>query len=74
VAGAHDNSMAESFVSTQKREVDPPPLLADPSERQGSDLFEFIEAFYNTRRRYSAQKHLSSAEYEEVRMKGEAVA
>ncbi|MCA1740840.1 MAG: IS3 family transposase [Actinobacteria bacterium] len=37
-------------------------------------IFEYIEAFYNTRRRHSALGHLSPAEYEEATMRGGAVA
>ena len=36
--------------------------------------FEYIEAFYNTRRRHSALGHLCPVEYEEARTKGKAVA
>ena len=73
VAGCYDNSMAESFVSTLKRE-----LIHRHSwpTRQITrvTIFEYIEAFYNTRRRHSALGHLSPVEYEEARTKGEAVA
>jgi putative transposase len=73
VADAYDNSMAESFVSTLKRE-----LIHRHSwpTRQSARvaIFEYIEAFYNTRRRHSALGHLSPAEYEEATMRGEAVA
>jgi putative transposase len=73
VADAYDNSMAESFVSTLKRE-----LIHRHSwpTRQSARvaIFEYIEAFYNTRRRHSALGHLSPVEYEEARMRGEAVA
>jgi putative transposase len=73
VADAYDNSMAESFVSTLTRE-----LIHRHSwpTRQSARvaIFEYIEAFYNTRRRHSALGHLSPVEYEEARMRGEAVA
>ncbi len=73
VADAYDNSMAESFVSTLKRE-----LVHRHSwpTRQSARvaIFEYIEAFYNTRRRHSALGHLSPAEYEEAKMRGAAVA
>ncbi len=73
VADAYDNSMAESFVSTLKRE-----LIHRHSwpNRQSARtaIFEYIEGFYNTRRRHSALGHLSPAEYEEARMRGGAVA
>ncbi len=73
VADAYDNSMAESFVSTLKRE-----LIYRHSwpNRQvaRTAIFEYIEGFYNTRRRHSALGHLSPSEYEEVRLRGGAVA
>jgi putative transposase len=73
VADAYDNSMAESFVSTLKRE-----LIHRHSwpNRQiaRSAIFEYIEGFYNIRRRHSALGHLSPSEYEEVSQRGGAVA
>jgi putative transposase len=73
VADAYDNSMAESFVSTLKRE-----LIHRHSwpnrQTARTAIFEFIEGFYNTRRRHSALGHLSPSEYEEARMRGGAVA
>ena len=73
VADAYDNSLAESFVSTLKRE-----LIHRHSwpNRQiaRSAIFEYIEGFYNTRRRHSALGHLSPSEYEEKRMGGGAAA
>jgi transposase InsO family protein len=37
VADAYDNSMAEGFVSTLSG-VDPPPLVAEPSDSEDGDL------------------------------------
>jgi putative transposase len=73
VADAYDNSMAESFVSTLKREL--PHRHSWPSRQSVRvAIFEYVECFYNARRRHSALGHLSPVEYEEARMKGEAVA
>ena len=73
VADAYDNSMAESFVSTLKRELIN--RHSWPSRQIArTAVFEYIEGFYNTRRRHSALGHLSPTEYEEVRMRGGAVA
>ena len=73
LADAYDNSMAESFVSTLKRE-----LIHRHSwpnrQTARTAIFEYIEGFYNTRRRHSALGHLSPSEYEEVRLRGGAVA
>jgi putative transposase len=73
VADAYDNSMAESFVSTLKRELIhrhswPSRLVVRTA------IFKYIEAFYNLRRRHSALGHLSPAQYEEVKVRGGAVA
>lgn len=73
VADAYDNSMAESFVSTLKRELIH--RHSWPSRQMvRTAIFEYIETFYNTRRRHSALSHLSPREYEEVRLRGGAVA
>ncbi len=73
VGSAYDNALAESFVATLKTE-----LLYRVSwpTRQAvrTAIFEYIEGFYNTRRRHSALGHLSPSEYEEVRLRGGAVA
>ena len=64
VADAYDNSMAESFVSTLKRELihrhSPSCQIARTA------IFEYIETFYNLRRRHSALGNLSLSEYEEA--------
>ncbi len=73
VADAYDNSMAESFASTLKRELIH--RHSWPSRQIArTAIFEYIEGFYNTRRRHSALGHLSPSDYEEVRLKGGAVA
>jgi putative transposase len=73
VADAYDNSVAESFVSTLKRE-----LIHRHSwprrQRARTAIFEYIEGFYNTRRRHSALGRLSPSGYEEARLRGGAVA
>ena len=73
VADAYDNSMAESFVSTLKRElIHRHSWLSRQMARTA--IFEYIETFYNPRRRHSALGNLSPLEYEEVRLRGGAVA
>ena len=73
VADAYDNSMAESFVWTLKRELIH--RHSWPSRQTARmAIFEYIEGFYNTRRRHSALGHLSPSDYEEVRLRGGAVA
>jgi putative transposase len=73
VGSAHDNALAESFVATLKTE-----LLyrnAWPTRQAArTAIFEYIEGFYNTRRRHSALGYLSPAEFEEVRLEEENAA
>jgi putative transposase len=73
VGSAYDNALAESFVATLKTE-----LLYRSSwpTRQvvRTAIFEYIEGFYNTRRRHSALGHLSPAKFEEVRLREEDAA
>jgi len=73
VADAYDNSMAESFISTLKREVIHRHSWPNRQTARTA-IFDYIEGFYNTRRRHSALGHLSPSEYEEARMRGGAVA
>lgn len=67
VGSAYDNALAESFIATLKTE-----LLYRSSwlTRQvvRTAIFEYVEGFYNTRRRHSALGHLSPAEFEKVRL------
>ena len=57
----YDNAVMEAFFSTLKTE------LADQFDSHGQakrELFEYIEAFYNTRRRHSTLDYVSPAEFE----------
>jgi transposase InsO family protein len=69
VADAYDDSMAESFVSTLKRESIHRHSWPNRQSARTA-IFEYVEGFYNTRGRHSALGHLSPAEYEEARMRG----
>lgn len=70
---ALDNAMAESFVSTLKAE-----LVSDlqfPSRQAAKTaIFEYLEAFYNTRRLHSALGYRSPVDFEEDRMQAAEVA
>jgi putative transposase len=61
-----DNAVAESFFATLKRELvdrlDRAPWPTRAAARQA--LFEYVEAFYNRRRRHSTLGYLSPAAYE----------
>lgn len=73
ISDAYDNALAESFIASLKTE-----LLYGRSwptrESVRVATFEYIETFYNSRRRHSALGYLCPAEYEEVTIGGEAVA
>lgn len=73
VGSAYDNALAESFIATLKTE-----LLYRSSwpTRQSvkSAIFEYIEGFYNTRRRHSALGYTSPSEFEEVKLAAEDAA
>jgi len=73
VGSAYDNALAEAFVATLKTE-----LLYRSSwptrEVVKTAIFEYIEGFYNTRRRHSALGYLSPAEFEEVKLGAEDAA
>jgi putative transposase len=63
VGDAYDNAMAESFFASLETE-----LIDRSSWRTRADarlaVFDYIEAFYNPRRRHSALGQLSPAEFE----------
>ena len=63
VGDAYDNAMAESFFATLECE-----LLDRPSFKSQAEarmvIFEFIEGFYNPRRRHSSIGYLSPITFE----------
>jgi putative transposase len=65
-ANCWDNAVAESFFATLKRElVDRPDRPAWPTRAAARQaLFEYVEVFYNRRRRHSTLGYLSPAAYE----------
>ncbi len=67
VGSAYDNALAESFIATLKTEL---LYRASWPARQTvrTAIFEYVEGFYNTRRRHSSLDHLSPAEFEEVKL------
>jgi putative transposase len=65
VASSVDNGMIESFWSTMQRELLDRQRWTTPADL-GSAIFEWIEAFYNPRRRHSALGYLSPVEFEDL--------
>ncbi|OAK53973.1 transposase [Pseudomonas putida] len=59
----HDNAVAESFFQLLKRERVRRKTYATRDEAR-SDIFDYIEMFYNPKRRHSSAMQLSPVEYE----------
>ena len=74
VGDCYDNSMAESFFATLECELlEQQPTFHNRTEARIA-VFDFIEGFYNTRRRHSALGNRSPARYEAEHSDGEASA
>lgn len=58
-----DNAVAESFFGTLKTELIGNRKYCNLNEAQ-SDIFDYIEVFYNRKRRHSSIGNISPAEYE----------
>jgi len=66
VGDSYDNAVAESFFATLKGElIDRRPWPTRAAAR--SAIFEYVEAWYNRRRRHSTLGYLSPAAYELAR-------
>jgi putative transposase len=65
-ANCFDNAVAESFFATLKRElVDRPDRTPWPDRAAARQaIFDYVEIFYNRRRRHSTLRYLSPAAYE----------
>ena len=63
VGDAYDNAMAESFFATLECELLERHRFKTHAEAKMA-IFEFIEGFYNLRRRHSALSYLSPADFE----------
>ena len=65
VGDCFDNAMAESFFATLECELlDRTCFLT--KEQAEVEIFDFIEGFYNTKRRHSSIEMLSPAEFERI--------
>ncbi len=63
VGDAYDNALAEAFFATLETEL----LMRQTFPHRGAArlaVFDYIEGFYNSRRRHSALKYLSPVEFE----------
>ena len=69
----HDNAVAESFFQLLKRERIRRRIYSTREEAR-MDVFDYIEMFYNARRRHSFNNQLSPVEYEkQYKMRLESV-
>ncbi|WP_114265400.1 IS3 family transposase [Klebsiella pneumoniae] len=59
----HDNAVAESFFQLLKRERIKKKLYGTREEAR-SDIFDYIEMFYNSKRRHGSNDQMSPTEYE----------
>ncbi|MFU0690888.1 IS3 family transposase [Klebsiella pneumoniae] len=59
----HDNAVAESFFQLLKRERIKKKLYGTREEAR-SDIFDYIEMFYNSKRRHGSSNQMSPTEYE----------
>lgn len=59
----HDNTVAESLFQLLKRERIKRNVYAT-REKVRMEIFEYIEMFYNVKRRHGSNNQLSSVEYE----------
>ena len=59
----HDNAVAESFFQLLKRERIKRKIYTNREEAR-SDIFDYTEMFYNTRRRHSYNDQQSPVEFE----------
>ena len=65
VGDCFDNAMAESFFATLEYELLARTTLSTHAEARAA-IFEFIEGWYNTRRRHSALGYVSPLEFERL--------
>lgn len=62
-ANPYDNAWSESFMGTLKREMLQGGCFADATDAK-LELFEYIEGYYNSRRKHSAIGYLSPNQFE----------
>ena len=68
-----DNALIESFWSTMQREL-LDRTTWDSKTQLASAMFEWIEGFYNPRRRHTSLDNLSPADYEALHTAAEIAA
>lgn len=61
----HDNAVAESFFATLKKRVTRKKIFSTRDEAK-TEIFNFIEMFYNPKKRHSHTNGASPAKFEEA--------
>ena len=59
----YDNATVESFFATLKREAFPPGCCFETKAEARMAIFDYLESFYNRRRRHSSLGNISPAEF-----------
>ena len=70
VGDAYDNALCESFFATLECELLDREPVPRPRPRRGPALFDYIEGWYNPRRRHSALGYESPLRYERIHAGG----
>ena len=63
----YDNAVAESFFSSLKKERIKRKIYSTREEAK-SEIFEYIEVFYNRKRRHSHLNQLSPVKFEKLQI------
>lgn len=66
----HDNAVAESFFATLKKRVTRKKIFSTRDEAK-TEIFNFIEMFYNPKKRHSHTNGVSPAKFEEAYFMGQ---
>lgn len=66
-ANPYDNPWTESFIGTLKHEMLQGGCFDNPTDAR-LEIFEYIEAYYNTRRRHSALAYKSPSQFESLNL------
>lgn len=64
---AWDNAVAESFFSNLKNELTHHRRFANPTQAR-SEIFDYIEVFYNRQRAHASLEYMSPVDYEKTAM------
>ena len=67
----YDNAMMESFWATLKAEGGDKKMFSSREEAKAA-VFEYIEIYYNRKRRHSSLGYLSSVDYEKQEKQGKS--